>query len=114
MKTTLERMKDYLGSREAYAAGHDSTDFIFRELDEIRAMAAKALGQIGMLGLPEPPAEGVHGHKKVFSRAVLATYPAKRQWICSECLEEGTDSDRVERSGPTYDDLLSKKRGRGG
>ena len=109
-KTTRERMNDYLGSREAYAAGHDSSDFIFRELDDIRGQLARALGQLGMLGLPEPPPEGVHVHRKVYSSVLNTSYPATRDWICAECLEEGYDTDRPRKTGPTYEELVAKKR----
>jgi hypothetical protein len=132
----------------AWFAGTDyepppATQFLCRELDDIRQQIARAQRQLGMLGLPEPPtdahcccgnvavawregfpvcerhkahsataAEGVHVHKKVFSNTVMPTYPAKRNWICSECLEEDTDSERARQKGPTYEELVAKKRER--
>ena len=83
--------------------------FLCRELDDIRRQLAKALGQLGMLGLPEAPPEGAHVHRKVFSGVVMGW---ERAWICSECLEEGIDNTYPK--GPTYNELVDRKRERGG
>lgn len=104
-------MRDWLGSREAYAAGADETDFIFKELDDIRGQLARALGQLAMMGLPEPPTDGVHVHARLYEPGPIPS-TAKRKWICTECLAEGTVEDPL--PGQSYKDFVAKKRERSG
>jgi len=114
---TRNRMRQYLQdvSRDS-AAGDDRSPlaFLCRELDDIRKQLRKALAQLAMMGLPEPAAEGAHVHRKVFSSEVLLTYPQTREWICAECLEQGKDVGPRPRTGPTYEEIVAKKRERSG
>lgn len=109
-KGTTASLARSFGGNPFYS--HDVTPaeaFLCRELDEIRGQLARALGQLGMLGLPEPPKDGEHAHRKVFSGVVTGW---ERDWICAECLEEGSDSTYPK--GPKYNDLVAKKRERDG
>ena len=128
-KTTEERMvkectdllRAELGLTPAPGGGicHKPTfegAFLCRELDDIRGQLARALGQLGMLGLPDVDADehGAHRHRKVFSRMPQpSTLPRSRKWICAECLEDGVDTESLPK-GPTYEELVAKKRERGG
>jgi hypothetical protein len=90
-----------------HAAGPEVA-FLCRELDDIRAQLAKATEQLAMMGIQEPPPEGVHVHSKRFSGM---SYNGELAWICSECLEQGCDYPQP--TGPTYNELLAKKRSGG-
>jgi hypothetical protein len=122
-KSTEERLRETVSKETtAFLAAsfvgnpfysHDLTAseaFLCREFDDIRGQLASALGQLGMLGLPEPPKEGEHVHSKVYSSGVLTSHPPQYPWVCSVCLETGADSGPL-RAGPTYEELLAKKRG---
>ncbi len=51
----------------------------------------------------------VNGHVKVFSIAVIDTFPAQSPWICSVCFAEGADRDELP-GGETYGQVHARKR----
>ena len=106
--TTEERLLKYINElpRDSRSADERTPHtFLCAELDDIRGQLAKAQRQLGMLGLPEPAAEGECEHRKVYSGVVVGWDQA---WICSKCLEEGSDSSA--RKGPSYNELVAKKK----
>lgn len=47
-------------------------------------------------------------HIKIYSNKVLQSIPPQFPWICSVCLEEGTDRGLISES-PSYNDLMNEK-----
>jgi hypothetical protein len=109
---TKERLREVVSKEttSALAASFGGEPFY---LHDVTASLARALGQLGMLGLSEPPTGGAHVHDKVFSSVVIDTMPPQCNWICAGCLEEGRDF-LEESQPPTYRELLAKKRERSG
>ena len=47
-------------------------------------------------------------HDKVYSNAILTSYPPQRHWICRKCGEKGTDWLGSYGDLNEYDDLCEK------